>query len=176
MTVIFGQRSTFATEYSLTDRHGGVWMFGYARYWCGGREIGNFSEQTSLRDLLFMLEGMKRDVGKRQNPRFWNMSATDMFRLVDGGLFGNPDIAPLTLSTDEQWARHNITPAVDVFDDWKVFIVENDSKARVVFSKHPFTAIESVELSAGEVDASLEATRIALGEIYEREVATTKAP
>jgi len=57
-----------------------------------------------------------------------------------------------------------------------VFIVENSSKARVVFSEHPFTSIESVAMSAGEVDSIFEATRIALGEIYEREVASAKAP
>ena len=149
-------------------------MFGNARYWCGGREIGNFGEQTSLRDLLFMLEGMRRDVGKRQNPRFWNMAATDMFRLVDAGLFGNRDLAPLSLSMEEQWARHNITPSVDVFDDWKVFVVENETRARVVFSKDPYTSVESVEMNAGEVDTTLESTRITLGKIYEREAAMAK--
>jgi hypothetical protein len=174
VTVIFGQCSTFATEYSLPDNHGGVWMFGNARYWCGGREIGSFSEQTSLRDLLFMLDGMRRDFGKRQNPRFWNMPATDMFRLVDAGLFGKRELAPVSLSMDEQWARHNITPAVDVFDDWKVFVVESDTRARVVFSKYPYPNIESVEMNAGEVDTAIKSTTIALGEIYEQEMKVVK--
>jgi hypothetical protein len=176
LTAIFGHRSTFAIEYSLACDHGGVWMFGNARYWCGGREIGNFSEQTSLRDLLFLLEEMRRDIGKRQNPRFWNMPATDMFRLVDAGLFGKCDIAPVNLSMDEQWARHNITPSVDVFDDWKVFVVESDTGARAVFSKSPYTGVESVEMNAGEVDAALESTVMALGEIYEQEAAAVKKP
>jgi len=151
-------------------------MNGHFRYWCGGREIGNFRLETSLRDVLFMLDGMRRDMGKRQNTRFWNMSPTDMFRLVDAGLFGKRDVAPLELSIEEQWARHNIGPSVDVFDDWKVFVVENETRGRVVFARHPYTNVEMVEMNAGEVDTTLESTRAALDEIYEREKAAQQNP
>src|SRR6185437_6951791 len=99
--------------FSLADKPGGIWMHGHFRYWCGGREVGDFGLETSLRDVLFMLEEMRRDIDRRRNPRFWQMSPTHMFRLVDAGLFGKHDIAPLELSIQEQWARHNITPPVD---------------------------------------------------------------
>ena len=151
-------------------------MYGRFRYWCGGREVGNFKLVTSLRDVLFMLEGMRRDIGKRQNPRFWQMSPTDMFRLVDGGLFGQRDIAPLELSIEEQWARHNISPPVDVFDDWKLFLVEDATKGRIVFSQSPYSEVREVAVSAGEVDTVLESTRVALEDVYNRETGALQKP
>jgi hypothetical protein len=110
----FGARSRFAVEYDLLPDHAGVWMNGYCRYWIGDQQVGDFSIITSLRDALFQFEGMRRDVGKRQNPRFLAMSPAHMFRLVDAGLFGSRDISPLELAEKEQWARHNITPGIDV--------------------------------------------------------------
>lgn len=62
MTTIFGLRSSFATEFSLAEVSGGAWMFGHFRYWCGGQEVGDFNVDTSLCDVLFMLEQMRRDV------------------------------------------------------------------------------------------------------------------
>jgi hypothetical protein len=164
----FGARCRFAVEYDLLPDHAGVWMNGYCRYWIGDQQVGDFSIITSLRDALFQFEGMRRDVGKRQNPRFLAMSPAHMFRLVDAGLFGSRDISPLELAEKEQWARHNITPGIDVFDLVKIYLVESESIARVVFSISPFSEVGVVEVEAGEVDASLEAVRLSLADVYER--------
>jgi hypothetical protein len=171
---IVGDRSRFAVEYELSNPLGGAWMYGSCRYWCGSMAVGDFSIVTSLRDTLFCLDGMRRDMGDRINPRLWSMAPADMFKLVDGGLFGSRDIPPLELAEQEQWARHNISPAAESFDRWKIFLVENDSVGRIVYSDSPFVDITVVEVNAGEVDAALESARTLLTEIYDREIAAQK--
>jgi hypothetical protein len=168
---IVGDRSRFAVEYELSNNYGGAWMYGRCRYWCGSKEVGDYTIDTSLRDALFSLDEMRRDMGHRKNPRLWQMAPADMFKMVDGGLFGSRDIAPLELAEEEQWARHNITPCVESFDRSKIYLVENESIGRIAHSVRPYAEITVVEVGAGEVDAVLESARLSLTEVYEREIA-----
>ena len=168
---IFGDRSGFAVEYELSSHYGGVWMNGCCRYWCGAKEVGDYAIVTSLRDALFSFDEMRRDVDDRKNPRLWAMPPTDMFKLVDGGLFGSRDVAPVELAEQEQWARHNIKPSVESFDRSKIYLVENETSGRIVYSLSPYVEIIVVQIGAGEVDAALESVRASLAQIYEREIA-----
>lgn len=164
-----GDRNAFAVEYELSTDHGGVWMFGKFGYWCGGMEVGDFDAGTSLRDVLFQLEEMRRDVGQRRNDRLLGMAPDQMARLLNAGLFGSRDLAPVELAGEEQWARHNIAPEVDIFDCWRVFLVEGLTTGRLVFGRFPFEKILSVEVRTGEVDRVLEAARLSLQLTYEIE-------
>lgn len=169
---ILGQPNAFAAEYELSPDYGGIWMFGKFRYWCGGIVVGDFDVGTSLRDVLFQLEQMRRDVGNRRNDRFLGMLPDQTARLLNAGLFGERDIAPRELAENEQWARHNIAPEVDIFDNWRAFLVEGLTAGRLIFGRFPFQDIRSIDVPVGEVDAVLEATRASLRNIYEREEAS----
>ena len=171
----FGDTSSFGVDFELANDHHGVWMFGHCRYWCGGREIGDFSNLTSLRDCLFSLEGIRRGEGHRSNPRLWAMSPIDVFRLIDAALFGSNDIVPSALALGEQWAHHNIKPEIDTFDRSKIYLVERGSIARIIYSVAPYVDITSLEIKAGEVDIVLGSARSELLEIYNQEVKKTGA-
>lgn len=76
---IIGETDRFAIEYELNSDYGGVWMFGRICFWCAGCRVGDPEMATSLRDVLFQLDQMRRDVGRRRNSRFTSMPATDVF-------------------------------------------------------------------------------------------------
>lgn len=171
--MIIGNPSRFAIEFELKPQYGGVWMWGHLRYWCVGTELGDFRIDTSLRDALFELDGMRWAVGKHESERFQKMPALEMIRQLHAGLFpflyGEHGLVPPGLPEEEQWARHKIAPCVDVFDGWRVFLVESDHTGRIVYARRPFTEASSVEVSRGEVDEVLMRARQEMDAVYERE-------
>lgn len=76
----------------------------------------------------------------------------------------------------EQWARHNILPSVDVFDGWKAFLLENGEMGRIVFSAKPYEEVHEAIVGAGLVDAVLDEGRRLLWEIYDREAEESESP
>lgn len=166
---VVGDRSRFAVEYDLDEQHGGEWMFGRFCYWCGGQRVGDYGLGASLRDILFQLETLLRNKQLRASRRFDGMSAMAAFRLIDVALFGAIECDADRLAEEEQWARHNIFPPVDVFDRWKGFLVEDRHGARLMFACEPYVDVRELVLESGEVDAVLDVVRNALGAIHERE-------
>jgi hypothetical protein len=77
---------------------------------------------------------------------------------------------------EEQWARHNIAPPVDVFDSRQVLLVENEHAGRIVFGQEPYDELTEVEVKHGEVDAVLAAARKELLTIFEREESKVEKP
>jgi hypothetical protein len=167
---VVGEPSRFAVEYDLNANRGGEWMFGRFCYWCGGRRVGDFELGTSLRDVLFQLEVLARDRSLWASRRFNHMSAIDVFRLLKAALFGAADLNNASVAEDEQWARHNVCPPVDVFDCWKVFLLEDEPTARLIFAREPYLDAIELLLRAGEVDAVLDVVQKALGDVYEHEL------
>jgi immunity protein 42 of polymorphic toxin system len=145
-------------------------MFGRFCYWCGGRRVGDFELGTSLRDVLFQLEYLMRDRHLRASRRFSTMPATDVFRLLHGAQFGAAELNNASVAEEEQWARHNIAPSVDVFDSWNGFLIEGEQTARFIFARKPHLEVAELSLKAGEVDAVLDGARKALDDIYEHEL------
>jgi hypothetical protein len=152
MMSVFGDMSQFAVEYDLDNDHGGEWLFGRFCYWCGGTRIGDFELGTSLRDVLFQLERIAGDAGRRANPRFRGMPADQVFNLLNAALYDPGPTTQFEIANEEQWARHTILPPVDVFDGWKGFLVEEDSSARLITTCLRDGTIEEVLLKVGQVD------------------------
>lgn len=166
---IFGESSKFAVEYELDADPGGEWMFGRICYWLCGCRVGKFDLGTSLRDVLFQLDGMARNKGRRMNRRFCAMSAISAFQLLNGTLFGRVDVGTTHVAEEEEWARHLVFPPVDVFDEWKGFLVGDEQTERLIFACDPYFDIMELRLRAGEVDSVLDLVRDALTSIYDRE-------
>jgi len=167
---IAGERSQFAVQYELDEDSGGPWMFGRFCYWCGGLQVGDFELGTSLRDVLFQLERIASEAGKRENPRFLTMPAELLFHTLDRALFGGAaSPAESRLANDEQWARHIIVPAVDVFDAWKGFLVESADLGRLVTAHLPTGQVRELCLKPGTLDQSLNAVVRDLRAVHARE-------
>ena len=167
---VVGQPSRFAVEYDLNENHGGAWMFGRFCYWIGGRQVGEYDLGTSLRDVLFQLElAVARNKGLRSSRRFNARSAVDVFRLLHAALFGAADLNNAEVAVEEQWARHDIVPPVDVFDSWKCFLVEDEQTSRLFFARQPYLEVTEIELTPGEVDAVLKQAVKALDNIHEHQ-------
>lgn len=171
---IVGEPSRFAIEYDLDENHGGEWMLGRFCYWCDDRRVGDYELGTSLRDVLFQLDQLARNKRLRVNRRFGAMSAMTVFRLLDAALFGAVDLNNAKLAEEEQWARHNIFPTVDVFDHWKGFLVEDEQTARLIFAHDPYLDVRELSLKPGDVDAVLDVVREALSGIHEHESSSSR--
>lgn len=65
-------------------------------------------------------------------------------------------------------ARHDVTPELDVFNEWKIFLVEDDQSGRLVTFAHD-EHVKEIDLQAGEVDRVLLATRDALNAVSSAE-------
>ncbi len=168
MMTIIGRTDRFATQYELNPDSGGEWMFGRFCYWCGGRMIGEYDLGTSLRDVLFQLEETTKGVSDRISDRLYRALPIQDFRLLDTALFGAASLDDQEAVEHENWTKHNILPPVDVFDQWKAFVVEDATTSRVMFARDPYQEISIVALQRGEVADVLEETRRALIELYER--------
>lgn len=168
MMPIIGKKDRFATQYELNPDSGGEWMFGRFCYWCGGRMIGDYDLGTSLRDALFQLEETTKGTSDRINERLYRTNPIQTFRLLDAALFGAVSLDDQEVAEHENWAKHSILPAVDVFDQWKAFVVEEATASRTIFARDPYQEVYTVDLGRSEVAEILEATRLALTELYQR--------
>lgn len=163
---VFGDKARFAVEFSVNQDHGGVWLFGRMCFWLFGSMVGDFELGTSLRDALFQIEHVLRDRGRRNSPSLMQLPAATVARMLNEGLFLGTNPASEEAALREEWARHNVTPSLDVFSGWKIFLIESTASARLIAQRHEQPATE-YSLGVGEFDQVLAATQTALNELYE---------
>jgi hypothetical protein len=170
---IVGDSRRFAVEYELGAKHEGAWMFGKVCFRIGGELIGDFELRTSLRDFLFQIEQGRRDHGQRRNKRFESMYAKEIVELLEGALFGGGGEVGERLAIQEQWARHKIAPEVDVFDRWRIYLVESETNARLLYGRtEPGSEVREFFLTPGECDEILLRACREIGALYEAETDT----
>ncbi len=169
--MIFGNKKRFGIEYELNSDYGREWLFGRVCYWVHDNQIGDYELGTSLRDVLFVCERMVHDANKRENTFLWNLNTVDLIdTLAEGLIHADLEDDVSKRSVEEQWARHNILPNLDVFNDWLVYIIEQGGSARCV-SRNLISRLDnSYSLSYGEFDTVLGATVESLRDHYERAV------
>jgi hypothetical protein len=119
----FGDRSIFAIQLELDSNPGGAWLFGRFCYWIHGKQVGNYELGTSLRDVFLNLKWIAHDCGNRRGDRLCLSPPEELFELLDRSLYGVETLAP-DVWLPESPARFDIRPPVDVFDGWKVYLVE----------------------------------------------------
>lgn len=171
---VVGDPARFAVEYELDPVHGGEWLLGRFCYWCGGVRVGDYELGTSLRDVLFQLERIHSEAGRRANPRFADLPAEQVHALLSAALFGPGAPADPGVVDDEQWARHLVFPAVDVFDAWRAYLVQANDRDRLIAAHLPSARVSEVVLRPGEVDEVLHPVIADLGELLARETAARR--
>lgn len=77
------------------------------------------------------------------------------------------------VANEEIWARLDANILVDIFNDWKVYIIENDEKARVIVgrlvSECKYSVFET-ELKPNEFDKVVFVVYKELERMYESEL------
>lgn len=129
--MLIGSKDTVAIEYSLNEDSGGEWMFGQMCYWIHGAQVGDYEDGTSLRDVFLQYRSVVMDCGNRQDDRLCaNLDAT--YAILNDALYTNTETGDTIASP----ARFEIKPLVDIFDNWKIFLVDCEGKS-IVFVKEP---------------------------------------
>jgi hypothetical protein len=165
--MIVGETARFAMEFQVDANAGGEWLLGKFCYWIAGVRVGDWDRGTSLRDVLLGLDEIAKGRNKRCNARFDGVSAEEVFRVLDDALFGESSAEPEPHVYEEEWGFHVFAPNVDVFDAWKVYLVESRAEGRLVVARAPCEVIGEEVLRAGECDEVLGRVRKAMEEVYQ---------
>lgn len=80
----FGERNPFAIHLELNSDPGGAWLFGRFCYWIGGKQVGDYEQGTSLRDVFLNLKWIVHDCGNRRGDRLCHWRPEELFELFDG--------------------------------------------------------------------------------------------
>lgn len=167
----FGDRSRFSIAIELDSDHGGVWLFGRICYWIAGAMVGQYDVGTSLRDVLFQMSPILGDRGRRYCPALFRLDKEEIFALVSAVLDETSEDLYHYTSADLLPARLDVRIPVDVFDSWKIFLVEGDSEAKLLYQTIESAAVEETVLGAGEFDIVFDKAYAYLEHLYEDEVA-----
>lgn len=158
----FGDRSIFAIQLELNSDPGGAWLFGRFCYWIGGKQVGDYEIGTSLRDVFFNLKWIAHDCGNRRDDHLCHREPEDLFELLDRSLYGMEEIAA-DVWLPESPARFDIRPPVDIFDGWKVYLVECNTADWFVYKNiRTGLEIENLKVPIGRFDLVLHESYIYL--------------
>ncbi len=134
--MLFGDASSFAIEYDLDREFGGEWLFGKMCYWIGGSRIGNYDLGTSLRDVLFQIKYIGHCCGDRFGEGLCKIGPEEIFYLIDGALYGEGgEGSSALIKIPDDLARYDVRVPVDVFDEWKIYLVDCEQGAMLMY-KH----------------------------------------
>ncbi len=148
----FGEKSRFGISVALDSEHGGAWLFGKFCYWIGGIQIGKYEQGTSIRDVFFQSKWIDSDNKRgRVYLPFCDAPDIEVFSLIDSSLFGS-NSNESSLSMAVSMAQFNVSIPVDVFDDWKVFLIECVSFSKVLFMNQSDQEIRTFTLDSGEFE------------------------
>lgn len=166
----FGDKSRFAIALDLDCDHGGAWLFGRICYWIDGKMIGQYDLGTSLRDALFLMTYIQGDEGERCCQSLFSLDKEKIFSLISNVLDEKNDEIYRYIPEDFMPARFDVRIGIDVFDLWKIFLIEGDREAKLFYKTIDSTEIVETVLLSGEFDAAFGEAFSYLKRIYEAEV------
>ncbi|WP_020621246.1 Imm42 family immunity protein [Paenibacillus daejeonensis] len=162
--MIIGNPSTFAVEYELEPNYEGVCLLGKFCYWVQGEQIGEYALGTSLRDVLFQIETFVRDNGNRFGQSIIHLNTQDFFNKLNDALYGTSDNLQ---ATEEQWARFNVCPSIDVFSNWKIFLVQESTHSRLILKNISQQRVSEVRLQFNEFENVIREVYEKINNLYE---------
>lgn len=168
--MLFGDKRSFAVEFELNDDYGGSWLFGKFCYWVHGVQVGDFLLGTSLRDVLFQLKYPISDCGNRYDEQLCCSNGKELFDYIDSRLYGENNLISPFQTEVEIPARFNVTLQVDIFDQWKIFIIDCKDKTKIVFRNTLDNDVSEFWISNGEFDRAIKAAYSELNRLYDLEL------
>jgi hypothetical protein len=164
--MIIGNKESFAVQWQFDEQFGGTLLLGRICFWVGGSEIGEYNLGTSLTDVLLGLKYIVHDCGNRNGDRFCSMDAKDVFVQLHNGLFES-DATLASRVEEEMWARFDVSLEVDVFDSYKIYLLDCRDCARLLVGRFSpndghYLFLRQEHLRRGEFD---EVVRALQGEL-----------
>lgn len=138
--MIIGEKQRIAAQLELDLPPAGSLLFGRFCFWIGGQMVGRFENGCILTDLWGQLTYPVGYCGQRRSPRFCNMRAADLYRILNIGIHGYgeaPEIVDNVEQTaiEEMWARFNISVKIETLDDWSLYLIDCDEFSRLLVGK-----------------------------------------
>lgn len=165
----FGDKQSFAVELELDKDYGGAWLFGKICYWINGVQVGDYELGTSLRDVLSGMMWIVNDCGNRQGGALCGLSSQDVFYVLDEALYGSEASGTANdLETAETPARFEIKIRLDVFNGWKVFLIECGDRATILFKSADDEDVKVCALPSGAFDEIIKEVYNYLDDFHKR--------
>jgi hypothetical protein len=166
----FGDKSRFAIALELDRDYGGAWLFGRICYWIDGEMIGLYDLGTSLRDALFLMTYIQGDSGKRCCQPLLSVSKEEIFSLISAAIDEEGDEIYRYIPENFMPTRFDVRIGVDVFDLWKIFLVEGIHEAKLLYKRIDSSQIDEIILPPGEFDFVFGKAFVHLKDLYEIEI------
>jgi hypothetical protein len=165
--MIVGNKHSFAVEYELDINYGGEWLYGKICYWIDNKRIGDYDLGTSLRDVLFQLKYIVYDSGNRDGGELCRMLPNELFYQLNELIYGNQDI--VFQVTIDMPARFEIRIPVDIFDNWKIFLIDCKDISLILFKSIVDDNINVAYIENKEFDKVIDEVFKNLDHKYEKE-------
>jgi len=167
--MLIGNCSIFAIEFKLDKEYGEAWLYGKLCFWINNQRIGDYDLGTSLRDVLFELKYIVSDNGNRNHKELYLLSKEELYYRLNSVLYGYEASEFEKEALDDTWARFNATIPIDVFCGWKIFVVENVDKTRVIAKNDDSEILELIMLSK-EFNDVINCFYLELNKLYDSEI------
>jgi hypothetical protein len=170
--MIFGDKHFFAIEIKLNEDYGGAWLFGKFCYWIKGVQVGDYELGTSLRDVLFQMKWIVHDCGNRNGEVLCRVSLQEAFSRLERFFSesGEPN-AVNRFQVPHTPARFDIQIFVDIFYEWRIYLIECSDKANILFKKIKDESVNIATIPIGEFDRAIKDAYDCLNELYDKEIA-----
>ena len=161
--MLVGDKARFAVEFELDAEKArspelGEWLFGTICFWCAGERVGLHDEETTLRDVLNEAKRILQGAPRRGDGDLLSAPKDEVLSRITDALFADSGQSDSQARADwERFSPFLVTPRVDVFDHWRIFLVEGGGRGRLIWSRRGDQAARERDLEEGEFDRVLQA-------------------
>ncbi|MQY29180.1 Imm42 family immunity protein [Nocardia aurantia] len=156
--MLVGDRSRFGIEYELdaVDPERPDRLPGHLRWWCGGDPVGRYDPAISIVAAAVATDRIAARAGRRRHPDLMAVPAADVVRIVTDALFTDNERTEEQIDADGRlyWPLF-VGPRTESFDPWDVFVVEDETAARLIWCRIGHPEVRECALRRGEFDAVL---------------------
>jgi hypothetical protein len=159
--MIVGDISRFAIEFELeesklTDAELAPWLFGWIRFWCCGEQIGRYEADTTIRDIAAEAERFIATREKRHDDILAKATREEIVQTIINALYVDSGQTDERVQADaERFGPFVVSPEVDVFDPWRILLVEGDHAARLIWYLNDERVLHECMLDRGEFELVL---------------------
>lgn len=171
--MLIGNISEFAIQYELDGHSGGQWMFGRICYWIDGKAVGDYFLGVSLRDVFLQMRNIVGDEGRRSGSPLVELERVDAFHEIDACIYSMGAGAERKTDISIEFAAHyDICIPVDVFGDWKIYLIQDAEHDIFLYKQLDSSRPLSCELPLGIFERNIKKLYFDLSVLYEATLGT----